>query len=1033
MGIGVMQTVGRDLQTLFRVGAVGGLSDGQLLEQFAKRRDEAAFEALVQRHGPMVLGVCRRVLRNDHDAEDAFQATFLVLARKAASIAHRELVANWLSAVAHQTAKKARAMTARRRMRERQVRAMSEPKAVQPDRWDGLLPLLDGELSGLPERYRIPIILCDLEGKTHREAAGLLGWPIGTVSGRLSRGRALLAERLARRERTLARESLAAIFSRQATTASLPAALVSSTVEAASRFGAGQAAAGVISSEVVALAEATLRIVMLKKLTIFAMILMLGLGGGGLTTYLAMASRPPEAGQAPARAAGHTPGPEVKADQDRAQAKTLLDRAIRDVDAVEDLEQRCWLLDEIARTQARAGLWDDLRVTQQRAIRAAHETEHSHRVIDAARCLAETGDPNGAIDVANTLRDPTQRERALAEIASARADGGDFDGAMQTAAGIQGRDNQGIALWGIAKARAERRDFEGALKTAQTIPGAGNQASALSAIAARQLGAKDLSFTRTLNQARAIAGGNHFVLAEVAGILAESGALPDAQEVARGIHDSTWRDIAWQNIAEAQARRGATRAALETTRQIQDGYYKGSALKEIVAALVRAHDGSRAVEVAGTISDESWRCRALVEIAKGQARAGQRLAALKTFERVLDGARDIKDNARAGSRQQGTLAGLAKAQAEVGEEATGLAWIDRQASPQIQAWCLLLLAQGIAERQPASRQPMPTAAPRAPASNAARPRAKTPGRAIDSFRGKIVLMGSGDYDSLTRFRIEVINPDGTGLETVVTLNEDEYPVTGRVAPDGRRLALSLHHGRTDLAELWLVEASGIRSKVLDNAVVAAWSPDGNRLACFRGKMGEWESFLVEIKTGQTQRLPIPRADLVEDWSPDGATLAVMAGNPGKTFQHPTKGSYALRQLYLMKPDGTARQDLTTGAMLDSIWARFAPDGKQLVYQQRRHQAGRVLHFAVVQDRDGSRTRDLVQFNELLKGNQEFRPHGHPCWSPDGTSVAWLVPRRKVQSGDTRMELILISVPTGRVDRIDLHEKGIRWVQAIDWR
>jgi RNA polymerase sigma factor (sigma-70 family) len=986
----------------------------------------------------MVHGVCRRILRNDHDAEDAFQATFLVLARKAASIARRELVANWLYAVAHQTAKKARAMSARRRMRERQVRAMSEPEAVQPDRWDGLLPLLDGELSGLPERYRIPIILCDLEGKTHREAAGLLGWPIGTVSGRLSRGRALLAERLARRERTLARESPAATFSRHATTASLPAALVSSTVEAASRFGAGQAAAGVISSEVVALAEATLRIVMLKKLTIFAMILMLGLGGGGLTTYLAMGSRPPEAGPAPARAVDRTPGPEVKAERDRTQAKTLLDRAIRDVDAVEDLEQRSWLLDEIARTQARAGLWDDLRVTQQRAIRAAHETEHSHRVIDAARCLAETGDLNAALDLANTLRQPTQRERALAEIASARAGGGDFDGAMQTASAISGSDNKGIALWEIAKARAERRDFEGALKIAQTIPVAGNQASALAAIAARQLRAKDPSFTRTLNQAREIAGGNHFVLAEVAGILAESGATPDAQQVARSIHDPTWRDIAWQNIAEAQARLGATRESWETTRQIQDGSHKGSALKEIVATLVRANEGSRAVEVADTISDEFWRGRALLEIAKGQARAGNRLAALKTFEQVLDGARNLKDNARAGSLQQGALAGLAKAQAEVGEEAAALAWIDQQTSPQIQAWSLLLLAQGIAERQPASRQPvgrhpMPAAAPRAQASNAARPRAKTPGRAIDSFRGKIVLMGSGDYESLTLFRIEVIHPDGTGLETVVTLNEEEYPVTGRVAPDGRRIALSLHRGRTDLAELWLVEAGGIRSKVLDNAVVAAWSPDGNRLACFRGQMGEWESFFVDLTTAQTQRLPISRADLVEDWSSDGATLAVMAGNPGKTFQHPTKGNYPLRQVYLMKPDGTARQDLTTGAMLDSIWARFSPDGKQLVYQQRRHQDGRVLHFAVVQNRDGSGTRDLVQFNELLKSNKEFRPHGHPCWSPDGTSVAWLVPRRKVQSGDTRMELIIISVPTGRVDRIDLHEKGIRWVQAIDWR
>src|SRR4051794_37117283 len=124
MGVNSLKTASRDLQTLFSQGAVGGLSDGQVLERFAARRDEAAFEVLVRRHGPMVLGVCRRVLRDRHDADDAFQATFLVLARKAASIAHRELVANWLYAVAHQTARKARALAIRRRMRERQVMAM---------------------------------------------------------------------------------------------------------------------------------------------------------------------------------------------------------------------------------------------------------------------------------------------------------------------------------------------------------------------------------------------------------------------------------------------------------------------------------------------------------------------------------------------------------------------------------------------------------------------------------------------------------------------------------------------------------------------------------------------------------------------------------------------------------------------------------------------------------------------------------------------------------------------------------------------
>ena len=130
---GGMDAAVRDLQTLFERGGDGGLSDGQLLDRFVDRREEAVFEAIVRRHGPMVWGVCRRVLRDHHDAEDAFQATFLVLARKAASVMPREKVGNWLYGVAHQTAMKARAMRAKRRVREGQVTDMPEPEAVSQD------------------------------------------------------------------------------------------------------------------------------------------------------------------------------------------------------------------------------------------------------------------------------------------------------------------------------------------------------------------------------------------------------------------------------------------------------------------------------------------------------------------------------------------------------------------------------------------------------------------------------------------------------------------------------------------------------------------------------------------------------------------------------------------------------------------------------------------------------------------------------------------------------------------------------------
>ena len=167
----------RELGTLFNEGAVGMLSDGQLLDRFVERRDASAFEAIVERYGPLVWGVCRRVLRHHHDAEDAFQATFLVLARKAASVMPREKLGNWLYGVAYQTAMKARATRAKRRVRERPAWEMTEPEAVPDEHAEELLSRLDREVARLPEKYRMPIILCELEGKTHRQAAEQLGLP----------------------------------------------------------------------------------------------------------------------------------------------------------------------------------------------------------------------------------------------------------------------------------------------------------------------------------------------------------------------------------------------------------------------------------------------------------------------------------------------------------------------------------------------------------------------------------------------------------------------------------------------------------------------------------------------------------------------------------------------------------------------------------------------------------------------------------------------------------------------------------------
>ncbi len=293
MATGQMNEIIQHLRrtVLLRDGA--GLTDGQLLEDYLSRRDETALAALVRRHGPMVWGVCRRVLSNHHDAEDAFQATFLVLVRKAASIASRELLANWLYGVAHQTALKARAAAARRRVRERQVSDLPEPAVAEPDRGGHLQLLLDEELSRLPDKYRAVIVLCDLEGKTRKETARQLNVPEGTVAGRLARARAMLAKRLARRGLAVAGEVAAVATAQGAASGGVSPAVVSSTIQVVRLSAAGPSAAGLISIRVAALTKGVMQTMWVMKLKSTAAVLLLigALGAGGLVCHTQAATR----------------------------------------------------------------------------------------------------------------------------------------------------------------------------------------------------------------------------------------------------------------------------------------------------------------------------------------------------------------------------------------------------------------------------------------------------------------------------------------------------------------------------------------------------------------------------------------------------------------------------------------------------------------------------------------------------------------------------------------------------------------------
>jgi RNA polymerase sigma factor (sigma-70 family) len=236
------------------------LPDGQLLERYVTMGDERAFAGLVERYGPMVLGVCERILRHSQDAEDAFQATFLVLARRAATLDGRGSLGNWLYAVAYRTAIKARQSGARRRARELQVLNMSTVVSSEEEQWSDLRPLLDEELNQLPRKYRAPLVLCYLEGKTQEQAASELGWPTGSMSRRMNRARELLHERLARRGMAMSSGLLFMLITKNAGAAIVSPALVAMTAKAALAFAAVPVGmAGAISSQVAALADEVLR------------------------------------------------------------------------------------------------------------------------------------------------------------------------------------------------------------------------------------------------------------------------------------------------------------------------------------------------------------------------------------------------------------------------------------------------------------------------------------------------------------------------------------------------------------------------------------------------------------------------------------------------------------------------------------------------------------------------------------------------------------------------------------------------------
>jgi RNA polymerase sigma factor (sigma-70 family) len=365
-----------------------GLTDGELLERFRARRDEAAFAALVRRHGPAVLGVCRRVLHHPQDAEDAFQATFLVLVHSAGSIRKRQSAGSWLCGVARRVAGRARGDRVRRRQVEAHAPARAVPDVAQEAAGREFRSVLEEEVRRLPEPCRLPFVLCYLEGKTNAEAARRLGCPKGTVLSRLARARALLRARLSRRGLGLPAGLAGLAAAEGVSQAAVPAPLVTATARAALAFaGGGGAGAGVIPRRVAALTEGMVRAMGATKRKLAALLILavglVGAGAGAVAYRARGADRP--AGSPPA--SRQSPPADEQAQAPKPPPPKPDDEAARARDRRKQLEQQHEELQVRVQELEKKLLELERRWTQERGGFELADAEESVRRVERQQAL----------------------------------------------------------------------------------------------------------------------------------------------------------------------------------------------------------------------------------------------------------------------------------------------------------------------------------------------------------------------------------------------------------------------------------------------------------------------------------------------------------------------------------------------------------------------------------------------------------------------------------------------------------------------
>jgi RNA polymerase sigma factor (sigma-70 family) len=611
----------RHLRTLFDHGSAVGLTDGELLSRFVLGGGESAelaFAALVERHGPMVLRVCRSILDDQHDAEDALQATFLVLVRRAGSVRQRDSLASWLFGVALRVANCARTSMRRRRGHERRAAALAPADLrcgpAEPD----LALVLHDELGRLAERFRVVLALCYLEGLTCEQAAERLGWPLGTVKSRLARGRERLKTRLTRRGLAPATGVIIGLLGTEVSAATIPAMVVRSTARMAVLVAAGQRS----GLKLVPASVAVLTRKMLMLLFVRRLLLAIGclVTAAALTFGMAALAQAPQAKPRQIRAQRAAAGtlPKKGGDTKSLAPEPVIELALRAADQITVPWMKAQALADIAAAQARTGHVEQSRMTFQRAAEMIEALQGNALIMCAS----------------------------LSWLAKAEATGGDRDGARRTVAKLceSGPKSMDASRWRIggqiaAERQADAGDFEGAFKLLDAL--------------------KD-----------APAGTRAFVLAEIAGHQAKAGDLRGARAtMARADAEAERSD------KEPPEQEPATRARVEDARRLA----RIRGLAPLVAAEGKAGEldaGRATLRKARAIAaqiDEERRPTPLAEIAIAQRSLGDR----KEADATLNLALKIAENLPSTASKLEQLARVAIVQADAGDRKAGRETLER--------------------------------------------------------------------------------------------------------------------------------------------------------------------------------------------------------------------------------------------------------------------------------------------------------------------------------------------------------------------